>query len=72
MQKTYKIITGVLELYGFSANNTQLFKLSMIDDNEYYEFTYPLIKKNGEDFLIDKTIAPAPKTDRHRPSLRCC
>ena len=55
--------TGVLELYGFSANNTQLFKLSMIDDNEYYEFTYPLIKKNGEDFLIDKTIAPAPKTE---------
>ena len=54
--------TGVVELYGFSANNVQLFKLSMIDDNEYYEFTYPLIKKNGEDFLKDKTVAPAPKT----------
>ena len=54
--------TGVVELYGFSANNVQLFKLSMVDDNEYYEFTYPLIKKNGEDFLKDKTVAPAPKT----------
>ena len=54
--------TGVLELYGFSANNVQLFKLSMVDDNEYYEFTYPLIRKNGEDFLVDKTVAPAPKT----------
>ena len=54
--------TGVVELYGFSANNVQLFKISMVDDNEYYEFTYPLIRKNGENFLVDKTIAPAPKT----------
>lgn len=53
--------TGVVELYGFSANNVQLFKLSMVDDNEFYEFTYPLIRKNGEDFLKDKTIAPDPK-----------
>ena len=53
--------TGVVELYGFSANNVQLFKLSMVDDNEFYEFTYPLIRKNGEDFLKDKTIAPEPK-----------
>ena len=54
--------TGVVELYGFSANNVQLFKLSMVDDNKYYEFTYPLIRKNGEDFLVGKTVAPAPKT----------
>ena len=52
---------GVVELYGFSANNVQLFKLSMVDDNEFYEFTYPLIRKNGEDFFKDKTIAPEPK-----------
>ena len=52
---------GVVELYGFSANNVQLFKLSMVDDNEFYEFTYPLIRKNGEDFLKDKTVAPEPK-----------
>ena len=52
---------GIVELYGFSANNVQLFKLSMVDDNEFYEFTYPLIRKNGEDFLKDKTVAPAPK-----------
>ena len=32
---------GIVELYGFSANNVQLFKLSMVDDNEFYEFTYP-------------------------------
>ena len=52
---------GVVELYGFSTNNVQLFKLSMVDDNEFYEFTYPLIRKNGKDFLKDKTVAPEPK-----------
>ena len=52
---------GVVELYGFSTNNVQLFKLSMVDDNEFYEFTYPLIRKNSEDFLVDKTVAPEPK-----------
>lgn len=54
--------TGVCELYGFSANNVQLFKLSMVDDNEWYEFSYPLIRKNGQDFLKDKTVAPNAKT----------
>ena len=33
----------------------------MVDDNEFYEFTYPLIRKNGKDFLKDKTVAPEPK-----------
>ena len=54
--------TGVVEVYGFSANNVQLFKLSMIDDNEYYEHTYPLIKRNGEEFLKDTSLPPAPKS----------
>ena len=54
--------TGVVEVYGLSESKEQLFKLSMVDDNKYYEFTYPRITKNGEDFLIDKTVAPAPKT----------
>lgn len=54
--------TGVCELYGYSANNVQLFKLSMVDDNEYYDFAYPLIRKNSADFLKDKTVAPKPKT----------
>ena len=54
--------TGIVEVYGYSAKGVQLFKLSMNDDNEWYEFTYPRITKNGEDFLVDKTVAPAPKT----------
>lgn len=52
--------TGICEIYGYSANNVQLFKMGMYDNNEYYEFTYPRIKKNGETFLIDQTVAPEP------------
>ena len=53
--------TGIVEIYGFSANNVQLFRMGMYDDNEYYEFTYPRIHKNGSNFLIDKTVAPNPE-----------
>lgn len=51
---------GVMELYGYSENNTQLFKLSLCDDNKFYEYTYPLITKNAKEFLIDK-VAVSPK-----------
>lgn len=54
--------TGIVELYGFSSNNIQLFRMGLYDDNTYWEFTYPVIRKNNEDFLIDKTVAPSPKT----------
>lgn len=57
---------GVIELYGYSENSTQLFKLSLCDDNKYYEFTYPTITKNGKDFLVDKTVAPNPKLKETR------
>jgi hypothetical protein len=54
--------TGAVEIYGYSNGNKQLFRLGMYDDNEYYEHNYPVIIKNGKDFLSDKTLAPAPKT----------
>jgi predicted phage tail component-like protein len=54
--------TGAVEIYGYSANNVQLFRLGMYDDNEYYEHNYPVIRKNNEEFLSDKKFAPAPKT----------
>ncbi len=54
---------GIIQLYGFSADGTQLFSLSVIDDSEWYEATYPLIKKNGADFLYEeKYVEPAAKT----------
>jgi hypothetical protein len=62
MPETSDDKTGVCELYGFSSTNIQLFKLSLADTNEYYEFTHPVITKNGKEFLVDKTVAPDPKT----------
>ena len=53
--------TGVIELYGYDTNGTQLFKLSMTDDNEWYEFNYPLATIGGRQFIKDNNIAPAPK-----------
>ena len=53
--------TGICEVYGYSNNNVQLFRMGMYDDNEYYEFTYPMIRKNSSDFLVDKTTAPNPQ-----------
>ena len=53
---------GRLQLYGFSSSGVQLFSLSIIDDSEWYEATYPLVKVNGKDFLYEqKYVEPAPK-----------
>lgn len=54
---------GRLQVYGFSSNGVQLFSLSVIDDSEWYEATYPLVKVNGKDFLYEeKYIEPKAKT----------
>ncbi len=52
---------GICTLFGYSSDGTQLFSMNFIDDNNYYEFSYPLIRKNGTDFLKDETKAPDPK-----------
>ena len=53
--------TGIVEVYGYTANNEKLFRLGLYDDNQYYEFTYPLIQVGSSDFLKEKTVAPKPK-----------
>lgn len=54
--------TGLVELYGYTVNNEKLFRIGLYDDNEWYEFTYPLVQVGSQDFLKDKTVAPSPKT----------
>lgn len=53
---------GLVELYGFTAEGIKLFKFSLTDDNQFYEFTYPKIQVGNKDFLQDVTNAPAPTT----------
>lgn len=55
--------TGVLELYGMGPNNERLFKIALIDDNEYYEYTQPSITVGTNHVLYkDNTQVPAPKS----------
>lgn len=55
--------TGVLELYGMGPNNERLFKIALIDDNEYYEYTQPSITVGTNRVLYkDNTQVPPPKT----------
>ena len=52
--------TGVIEVYGYDNNGVQLFKMSMTDENSYYEFNYPRTTIGGKEFLADTSIAPEP------------
>lgn len=58
--------TGIIELYGYDVNGVQLFKLSMTDENEWYEFNYPLCTIGAKQFLKDNNTAPAPKIKETR------
>lgn len=53
--------TGIIEIYGYSINHEKIFRMGLYDDDPYWEFTYPLVQVGSQDFLKDKTIAPAPK-----------
>lgn len=55
--------TGVIEVYGYAADNTQIFKLGMYDDNEWYEHNVPIVTYSGKTLITDKTNAKAPKTE---------
>lgn len=56
--------TGRVQLCGYDSSGNQLFSLGLIDDNEWYEATYPVIKKNGKEFLKDSSfMVPDPKEE---------
>lgn len=56
---------GIIELYGFDKNGSKLFKLSMVDDNKYYEYTYPMAEIGNRTVLKDKTKVPKPDKLTH-------
>ena len=53
--------TGVVEVYGFDVNGSQLFKMSLIDDNEYFEYTRPEIRIGSKVVLKDTSKTPKAK-----------
>lgn len=53
---------GIIELYLFDENGSKIAKLSMVDDNQYYEYTYPMAQIGSRTVLKDNTKVPAPKS----------
>ena len=53
--------TGTGEIYGFDVNGSQLFKMSLFDDNAYFEYTQPQIRVGNTIVLQDDVKAPTPK-----------
>lgn len=56
--------TGTVELYGFDINGNQIFKMSMFDDNEWFEYNQPQVRIGTRVVLksTSKTPTPKPKT----------
>ena len=54
--------TGTIELRGYSENNEEIFCISLIDDNAYYEYTRPYATIGSEVALVTSK-APQPKQD---------
>ena len=52
---------GVIEVYGYASDNTQLFKIGMYDENEWYEHNIPVVTYNTKTIIEDNAVAPDPK-----------
>lgn len=55
--------TGICEIYGWSADGKKLFKLALMDDNEYYEFTKPFIQVGDNTILQDNNSVQTNKSN---------
>lgn len=53
---------GIIELYLFDENGSKLGKVGMYDDNEWYEYTYPMAQIGTRTVLKDNTKVPAPRS----------
>lgn len=64
---------GIMQVYGYANNGTQLFSLSLIDNSAYHEATYPLIKANGKDLLCDvkyENLTPLTKEVQNNDTVK--
>ena len=58
--------TGICEVYGYSATGTKLFKLCLVDDNQYYSFTKPTVEVGNNTVLEDiAAVSGSNKADNH-------
>lgn len=52
--------TGTAEVYGFGVNGSQIFKLSLFDDNEYFEYSQPQVRIGSKVVLKSTKAEPIP------------
>lgn len=52
---------GTVEVYGFNINGSQIFKISLFDDNPYFEYSQPEVRVGSKVILKDTKRAPTPK-----------
>ena len=57
---------GTLEIYGYDANGTKLFKFCMEDSQKWYEYSEPLVEFGSKLVLDDGSKCPAPKTIKEK------
>ena len=60
---------GICEVYGWSLDGTKLFKMSLADDNEYYNYVKPAIEVGSTIVLQDNTSVPKQNTSSNNNSL---
>lgn len=53
---------GKVEVYGFDANGVKLFKFSMRDTSEWYEYSEPEVQIGNNTVLDDNKTVPSPRT----------
>lgn len=53
---------GRLEVYGFDSNSQKLFKFTIKDSDQWYEYTDPDIEIGNKIVLSDNTSTPKPQT----------
>lgn len=53
---------GKIEVYGFSQNGNRIFKMTMKDTSEWYEYSEPEIQIGSKVVLDDNKTVPSPKT----------
>lgn len=53
--------TGTVEVYGFDVNGSQIFKMCLFDDKEYFEYTQPQVRVGNRVVLKDTSKTPSAK-----------
>ncbi|MGL5718023.1 MAG: distal tail protein Dit [Paraclostridium sp.] len=55
---------GCIECHGFDSTGARMFKMQMLDTNEFFEFAHPYVEIGGKEYLYDAQGTPIPNQVR--------